>query len=253
MTKNKKKKSKNKPLSTKNYDKVITFPGRVYALGAVANGGVVVLSHLDFSIANLDSRAIAVAKLYKLWKLTKLHISQFVLYNTSATNDLVVQHVLSWTPLPFVSFTSAPTVFGDLLDFPSSNIDAGIRKITFNIPNAQLMSSHTSKWLYTQQISGITPDEWSAGTIWSGITSFSGDTNSSAHIVISYVLQFKEPTDPAVLIGGHSNELTFSSSITVPSSPSPGEWIDSSFEEKVHQLTKHVLSSNSKMKVEQKK
>jgi len=195
-------------------DPIVPHNERLYVFGATAvTGGTPVVAHLDFTIANLGTRAIAMGSQYNLWRIKSLMIRQFVLANTSHTNDLIIQHALAWSPLPFGTVTTNPTTIPEILDFPSSEVNVGNHNIFLRIPYTQLMPSNPSQWLYTQT-TGVPASMTSAGCVFSAIASNTGDTSSATHLVIFMNLQFKEPIDTQISL---NKELTMI--ISAPTSP----------------------------------
>lgn len=170
---------------------------RLFIAGSTASGTSQVITSLEMKLANLGDRGIQFATMYQIWRPKKIVLFQYCLQNTSQTNDLVAEHALAWSPEPASTLTSTPSSFAQIIDFPSSRIDAATRPIKFVISGNQLMSSRTTKWLYTN-VTGTTTAETSAGCLFTGISSAGGDTNSSTHIVAYLNIELKEPVDTNV-------------------------------------------------------
>jgi len=167
---------------------------RLIFSGGTAGGSVV---HADFVIGNLGARAVALGAQFNLFRIKKIKLRQFVLAISSDTNDIIQEHALAWTPQPFATITTPPTSLSQLIDYPSSRADVGMRVIQFTIGGNQLMGSRTTKWLYTQT-TGVPAVETSAGCLFSLCLSNSGDTTSMCRIIAFIDIEFKDPIDPGL-------------------------------------------------------
>jgi hypothetical protein len=247
------KKNRNKNGNSSNpmrSDPIAKTNFRVVFSGSVASGSSTVVTHLDAILANLGDRGIQFATMYQLWRPTRIVIYQYALANSSLTNDLIIQHALAWSPEPYTTLTTPPTSYPTLFDFPSSKIDAGIRAIKLTITGNQLMSSRTTKWLYTNS-TGSTTAETSAGCFFTAISSTASgpDTSSSTRILMYVNAEFKEPVDTSV----STSLLTFTPS-TPPSRPlnelNTNDFIDivqlPSEEKKIVTTKKFIKSENKK-------
>jgi hypothetical protein len=182
-------------LNVNAQNQITTFSFTAVYSGSTANSTATVITEQPLIVANLGPRVVAILDNFMYWRMIRLNIKQWVLQNSTLTNDLVVHHGVAFTPMNNSLYT-VPTTYGAMSDFPEFREGPGTRVFTINVNRKGLMAVMPSKWLLTTANDNSQSLDC-AGTITSAISSTGSDVISVTQYMIKGTIQCCSPTDPA--------------------------------------------------------
>ncbi len=190
-----------------NNDKVVRTHFRV--LGSTtssSSASTFVINSLELTLANLGSRAAAMATSFEYWRIKSLRLTGYtnqcgLTYDTSGTTkvgNVNAYYGIAYDPDP-VALATAPTQSDAFLQFMHSTVGNCRHRLSLSISGQDTIGARPFKWLSTTSTGTPPTGESSAGGLWI-LTRNETSTGSPwiAYCIVEGVLEFKTQVAPSV-------------------------------------------------------